>query len=422
MLEGNRKRWLGRSSLASHAALAALAALVVLLALPDESRAGGQGQGLPEPPFIDAFDATVVFGAMNTSQVGAPAPRWVRLDALATACSDPRLEVPVAFGPLTVVDGLGSTDVCIPDFVAGASLPGKVRVTRKQSDVTIGGTPGAADEVVRSDVEMTLTLSVVLASGEVQIQSLVVPPSSFTKQPFNNTFSTPPPLVQEVGWFDGEPLCSGRLALDFSQRITVERIAAGRSETGSFASIGVNGLNREALVAVGQQALPTLLCQPDAAGDCTFTPSVVFVETDGTLSEPTNETVAGDTAECDVTIRFAQPAIAAPDACEADLAVCEEDLAICLADPDPPCADSDGDGESDATDRCAATPPGEAVDDAGCSLAEFCGQFDTSRPKGRWSCRRGDWGNDEPSVWQHDRDCRVVRNAQTTLSRCVPAP
>ena len=124
--------------------------------------------------------------------------------------------------------------------------------------------PGDED-VVETEVELTLTLSVVLASGEVQIQSLVVPPSSFTRRPFDNTFLTRPPLVQEVGWFDGEPLCSGPLVLDDSsvQRISVERIAAGSSQTGSFPSIGVNGLNRVALVALGQQALPALLCVPD---------------------------------------------------------------------------------------------------------------------------------------------------------------
>jgi hypothetical protein len=325
----------------------ALALLVVLLVAPHASRAGGQGQGLPDPDFITSFDPDFVFDAMNTSQVGAPAPRsGCDSTRRATTCSDPQLGLPDPFGRLTVVDGIGSTDVCIPDFVSGATLPGKVRVTRKLTEVPVDVDPvGPGDEdVVETEVELTLTLSVVLASGEVQIQSLVVPPSSFTRRPSDNFFLNPPPLVQEVGWFDGEPLCSGTLVLDDSsvQRISVERIAAGSSQTGSFPSIGVNGLNRVALVALGQQELPALLCQPNGGGACTFTPAVAFVEPDGTLSEPTNETVTGDRAECDVTNRFASPAGADPGACEAELGVCQSDLASCLADP--PLADADGDG------------------------------------------------------------------------------
>jgi hypothetical protein len=322
------------------------------------------------------------------------------------------------------VDGIGSTDVCIPDFVAGASLPGKIRVTSTLAEVLVDLDPvGPGDEdVFESEVELTLTLSIVLASGEVQVQSLVVPPSSFTRRPSDNTFVTPPPLVQEVGWFDGSPLCSGNLVLDPTsvQRISVERMAAGSSQTGAFPSIGVNGLNRVALVALGQQELPALLCQPDAAGACTFTPAVAFVEPDGTLSEPTNQTVTGDRAECDVTIRFARPAGADPGECAADLGVCQEDLASCLADP--PIADTDSDGEADETDRCAGTPAGEPVDDAGCSQAQFCAQFDVQTSAGRQSCRRADWGNDEPSDWQQDGDCRVARDAKAKRDRCAPTP
>jgi hypothetical protein len=323
------------------------------------------------------------------------------------------------------VDGIGSTEVCIPDFVSGATLPGKIRVTSQAGPEVLvdEGDPGTTDDdVYGREVGLTLTLSVSLSSGEVQVQSFVVPPSSFTRLPFDNTFLTRPPLVQEVGWFDGAPLCSGALVLDDAsvQRISLERIAAGSSQTGSFPSFGVNGLNRVALVALGQQELPSLLCQPNAAGACTFTPAVAFVEPDGTLSEPTNETVTGDRAECDVTIRFARPAGADPGACEAELGVCQSDLASCLADP--PVADADGDGEADATDRCAGTPAAEPVDDAGCSRAEFCAQFDTKDTAGRQSCRRADWRNDEPSDWQHDGDCRIARDARTKRDRCVPTP
>src|SRR5262245_48023645 len=419
MLTRGLQNWLLRSQLASRVALVAV---VVLLTAPHAARAGGQGTGLPDPAFITSFDPDFVFDAMNTSQVGAPAPRWVRHDAPATLCSDPQLvELPPS-GLLTVVDGIGSSDVCLPDFISGASLAGKIRVTRKLTETTLSGTPGEEDEVRQSDVEMTLTLSVVLGSGEVQVQSLAVPPSSFTRTPFDNTFLSEPPLVQEVGWFDGRPLCSGLLVLDDSgtQRISVERVAAGRSQVGDPTSIGVNGLNRVALVTLGQQELPTLLCQPDAGGACTFTPSVVFVEPDGTLSEPTNETVTGDTATCDVTLRFARPAGADPGQCEADLAVCQDDLASCLEDP--PLADGDGDGEADSTDRCPGTPAGQAVDDAGCSPTQFCAQFDVKTSSGQKSCRRADWRNDEPAESQQDGDCRIVRDRKTKRESCAATP
>jgi hypothetical protein len=404
--------------------------LGVLLAAPQASRAGGQGTGLPIPEFVDSFDPDFVLDAMNTSQAGAPAPRWVRLLAPATPCNDPQL---APLGPdalLTVVDGVGSSDVCVPDFVPGATLPAKVRVVRKLTRTPVSGTPGEEDEVVRVDVEMTLTLSVIVAGAAVQVQSLVVPPSSFEWKPFDNEFdpNAPPPLVQEVGWFDGAPLCSGPLVLDGSgvQRISVERVAAGSSQAGSLPSIGVNGLNRAALVTLGQQALPALLCQPDTAGACTFTPAVVFVEPDGTLSEPTNESVVGDGAECDVTVRFARPAAAPPSQCEADLAVCQSDLGSCETDlasclANPPTQDGDGDGEADATDRCAGTPAGQPVDDAGCSQAQFCAAFDVKTPEGQKSCRRADWRNDEPSDAQNDGDCRIARDARTKRDHCVPA-
>ena len=411
----------------SLAASVVMVALLVLLAAPPQARAGGQGQGLPDPDFVTSFDPDFVFGAMNTSQVGAPAPRWVRRDAPATACSDPQLGLPDPFGRLTVVDGVGSTDVCIPDFVPGASLPGKVRATSVSGDEVLvdEGDPSTTDDdVFQRQVSLTLTLSVVLTGGEVQVQSLVVPPSTFTRRASDNTFLSRPPLVQEVGWFDGGALCSGGLVLDAAgvQRISVERIAAGSSQTGDFPSIGVNGLNRAALVALGQKELPALLCQPNGAGACTFTPALVFVDPDGTLSEPTNEIHSGDgkSAECDVTLRFAKPAGADPGQCEADLGVCRDDLAECLANP--PLADADGDGEADATDRCAGTPAGEAVDDAGCSAGQFCAQFDVQTTDGRKSCRRADWRNDEPSESQQDGDCRVAKDVGTKRERCVPAP
>src|SRR5262245_43259185 len=223
-------------SLRRSSASVALAAGVLMLAAAQESRAGGQGTGLPVPDFIDSFDPSFIFDAMNTSQVGAPAPRWVRQAEPATPCTDPQLAVGSS-GRLTVLDGIGSTDVCIPDFVSGATLAGKVRATSRVSSVDFEGDPNDPfDDFVEQTVELTLTLSVVLPQGgEVQVQSLVVPPKTFRRNTTDGRFLSSPPLVQEVGWFDGRPLCSGGLILDpnSEQTISVERVAAGSSQGGS---------------------------------------------------------------------------------------------------------------------------------------------------------------------------------------------
>jgi hypothetical protein len=61
------------------------------------------------------------------------------------------------------------------------------------------------------------------------------------------------------------------------------------------------------------------------------------------------------------------------------------------------------------TDRCPGTLRYEAVDDAGCSRAQFCEQ------QGAF-CKLADWGNDEPG--QKTRDCQVVpRSSQPCQPR-----
>ena len=54
--------------------------------------------------------------------------------------------------------------------------------------------------------------------------------------------------------------------------------------------------------------------------------------------------------------------------------------------------DADGDGEPDATDLCANTPTGSAIDGRGCDAAQFCSQQSVQ------SCQRADFLNDEPLV------------------------
>ncbi len=63
---------------------------------------------------------------------------------------------------------------------------------------------------------------------------------------------------------------------------------------------------------------------------------------------------------------------------------------------DIPSEDADGDGEADATDACPDTQMGEAVDQAGCSLGQFCSAIDVNVKAGKAICRSSDWRNDEP--------------------------
>jgi hypothetical protein len=94
----------------------------------------------------------------------------------------------------------------------------------------------------------------------------------------------------------------------------------------------------------------------------------------------------GDLECCQEDLGTAEQDLAS---CEADLAAAEDDLAECQNNP--AFADADGDGEHDATDACSGTLAGEAVDQAGCSLSQFCAGLQGPVP-----CNNGDWRNDEP--------------------------
>lgn len=61
-----------------------------------------------------------------------------------------------------------------------------------------------------------------------------------------------------------------------------------------------------------------------------------------------------------------------------------------------PFSDVDGDGEHDRTDACPETPPGLAIDQAGCSLEQFCAALGAGPGPLRAICVSADWLNDEP--------------------------
>lgn len=96
-----------------------------------------------------------------------------------------------------------------------------------------------------------------------------------------------------------------------------------------------------------------------------------------------------------------------PDSANHELAQCELDLSDtsvaleqCLSQPR--FSDLDQDGEYDGTDRCPDTLLGVIVDDAGCSLSQFCAL------QTRANCSHSDWRNDEPRG--NPQDCKTSGN------------
>ena len=92
------------------------------------------------------------------------------------------------------------------------------------------------------------------------------------------------------------------------------------------------------------------------------------------------------------------------------LDICERELQECR--DTPTFADADGDGEHDFTDECPSTPTGDQVDQAGCSVEQFCARFDVSTGYGRASCNNADWKNNQP--------VGNPQNCKATQTKCVP--
>ena len=98
--------------------------------------------------------------------------------------------------------------------------------------------------------------------------------------------------------------------------------------------------------------------------------------------------------------------------------------ATCAQERDALKDDSDKDGVIAAIDLCPKTKSGAAVDDRGCSQAQFCSRFDTASESDRQICNAADWQGNEVLSASPD-DCRAVRNTDPRIDRkwlCIARP
>ena len=107
-----------------------------------------------------------------------------------------------------------------------------------------------------------------------------------------------------------------------------------------------------------------------------------------------------------------------PDEADHEKAQCFVDLDAC--EPVPAFVDSDGDGEEDSTDRCPDTPIA-IVDEAGCSLTQFCRAISASTSEGVRICNASDWRNDEPTTSPDDCVARKLPKKRGRGVICTPA-
>ena len=145
------------------------------------------------------------------------------------------------------------------------------------------------------------------------------------------------------------------------------------------------------------------------------------------LAQCTTNLATGDAnlAQCTTDLASANGAVTSANAAlvtaNANLAQCTTNLTSANAALAAATTDADGDGIPDAYDTCPSTPAGTAVDQEGCSLAQFCGKFPTTTRAQRSACNNADWKNDEPVFPKlSDHDCKYVRASRHDPYMCVP--
>lgn len=187
----------------------------------------------------------------------------------------------------------------------------------------------------------------------------------------------------------------GNGGTDTSVEVDIGTIQAGDSVTVTFDVVLVDPLpecvasvsNQGVVTAAGIAAVSTDDPDTPAAGDATQTDVATALEAcqeEAAICESNLDGCTDDLGRCTSHLMTCQEALGAA----------LDDLAACLNNP--AFEDADADGEHDDTDRCPGTPAGEPVDQAGCSLAEFCGSMDIDASHSAAWCNRADWQNDEP--------------------------
>jgi hypothetical protein len=110
------------------------------------------------------------------------------------------------------------------------------------------------------------------------------------------------------------------------------------------------------------------------------------------------------------------------DACQDSLGETSAALDAAMAALETATSDADGDGRRDPDDACPDTAADAAIDQGGCSLAQFCGGIAADTRNGQRLCKKADWGNDEPLMKKKEADCAIDKNGRGIADdACVAA-
>lgn len=344
-------------------AIARIAATLLVVS-PATAHAGGQGRGLPLPPHLIERNYLGAANAVISDSIGAPAPRWILLDDPEQRCFSPYLRTePLAGDPSCYGSGFtedvasqranpacdcsvqGVTEdfrtiwLCVPlegidssfplleTFWDAActvqAIPGSehdatlsLRFLRESESDVSSEYPDQPRPVVRRQVALEIALEL---EGEI-VSTQRLPSSGF--QPLDVTTDEdgapvfldaeyPPdngPIsIAEVGWYDGTSFDCGGAWL--GRALEIERVAAGGSVS----------LPRRELIALAQRLHSATYCEPDGSRECTYTPSLVFLEPNGTLTTPSSVSLSEGESVCNVHLRFSEPLTQCNDGIDNDL-------------------------------------------------------------------------------------------------------
>jgi hypothetical protein len=181
-----------------------------------------------------------------------------------------------------------------PVFVPGAELVATLDITNNNRYFDASGV-----EVTRED-------SVYAVEVDFELALNVEPPPGVTVQG--------PVLYRHYTGLAGP--CSNGPYLCWGGAPMIEPFGPAAEPICNFELEYVTDISRAALLEIGRQAFPSLLCRPNGQDQCTFHPAVVFVDGDGSLQRGCGDAVvypvSPDTTPGVIRIRFAEPATPRP--------------------------------------------------------------------------------------------------------------